>query len=148
MLCDVAKAFLGQKETITENTSGNMNGIGVTIHLLEVQHAYHLYFEVFHDSVLFGRLKEAISQACEDAHEVKICFMFLEAYIELSVSKQLTILEYLKIFRFVTKENEHNGLVNSLTKIFEKQRSNDKKVLEFLCTLLTSSKQRKIIFDL
>ena len=110
---------------------------------------YQFYQETLNDIKLFGKLQKSISSYCESDETRSFCLKTIKAYIELSIGKQLILIQVLSLF-FGDESNtqSYESLESSLINLFRSQREADLKVLEPFFNPLESTKTRTTIFEL
>lgn len=113
---------------------------------------YQFYQEILKDINLFGKLQKSISSYCESDETSSFCLKTIKAYIELSIGKQLILIQVLSLFfgdEINTQRKQgYESLESSLINLFLSQREADLKVLGFFFSPLESTKTRTIIFEL
>ena len=113
---------------------------------------YQFYQETLNDIKLFGKLQKSISSYCESDETLSFCLKTIKSYIELSIGKQLILIQVLSLFfgdeSNTQKMQDYESLESSLINLFRSQREADLKVLEPFFNPLESTKTRTTIFEL
>ena len=113
---------------------------------------YQFYQDTLNDIKLFGKLQKSISSYCESDETRSFCLKTIKAYIELSIGKQLILIQVLSLFfgdeSNTQKTQSYESLESSLINLFRSQREADLKVLGSFFNPLESTKTRTIIFEL